>query len=86
MYVQKMYERSTGPTALDVTVMISLPRKCTLTWINPYGLLWEGQGVKRIAEFLINTFTMSGMTPRSLFKMGIINYSKMCLKCLRWPR
>ena len=83
MYVQKMYERSAIPTALDATVMISLPSKCTLTWINPYGSLWEGQGGRRIAAFLINTFTMSGISSRNLFKMGIINYYKMCLKCLR---
>ena len=76
MYLRKLYRRSAIPTALDDTVTRSLQRTGTLTWINPYGSLWEGQGVRSIAEFLINTFIMSVMTSRSLFKMGILNYSK----------
>ena len=76
MYLRKLYRRSAIPTALDDTVTRSLQRTGTLTWINPYGSLWEGQGVRSIVEFLIKTFTMSGMTSRRLFLMGILNYSK----------
>ena len=76
MYVRKFSGSSARPTALDKTVMISMQRTGTLTWINPYGSLWEGQGGRRIAAFLINTFTMSVMTFGSLFKMGMIKYSK----------
>ena len=76
IYVQKISGSYAIPTALDETVTRSLQRTGTLTWINPYGSLWEGQSRRIIAEFLSKTFTMSVMTSRSLLKMGILNYSK----------
>ena len=76
MYVQNIYGRSERPTALDATVTISLQKTGTLNGINIYGSLWKSQGGRSIADFFINTFTMSGMTFRSLFKMGILKYYK----------
>ena len=85
MYVHKIYEPCAQPISLDTTVMSSITKICTLTWIGSYGSLWKIQRGRSIAICMKRMFTISEMIFRNLSIWESLSAVNTCAIYMKFP-